>query len=293
MTFNRYQLAMPPRSVPLAVQIQAVFGGFSSQFGWLFFGFGMIFVWIFGLTTVINSIPFWLGSVETASGVVSAVESTGSSENEQPVLANQYVFRVERLEQEYRGESYTTGSQYSVGDEVTIEYAPDNPDISRIAGTRAGHFSPWALCIVGLFPLVGLIFITVSLVQGFRGIRLLKNGKIAEGRLIDKSPTNTRINNQTVYKLTFEFTADDGLPYRASANSHQPANLQDEALEQLVYDPYNPNKAVLVDNLPGSPDIDETGSIYSPYAEARVILLLILPTVAVLVHGSIFIRMMF
>ncbi len=293
MTFNRYQLAMPPRSVPLAVQLQAVFGGFSSQFGWLFFGFGMIFVWVFGLSTALSSVPFWLGNVETAPGVIAAVQGTGASENEQPVMANQYVFRVEKLEREYRGESYTTGSSYSVGDEVTIEYVADNPENSRIAGTRTGFFGTWVLCFVSIFPLVGLGFIGVSLRQGFRGIRLLKNGKIAEGRLSDKSPTNTRINEQPVYQLTFEFIADDGMPYQAIARSHQPANLQDEALEQLVYDPANPKNAVLVDNLPGSPDIDETGQIYSHVSPFGLVLPLILPAVVVLVHGSILVRMIF
>lgn len=293
MSFNRYQLAMPPRNVPLAVQVQALFGGFSGQFGWLFFGFGMIFVWIFGLPTLLYSVPFWLGGVETAPGVVSAVQGTGSSENDVPVMANQYVFRVERLEQEYRGESYTTGSQYSVGDNVTVEYVADNPDISRIAGTRTGQFSSWALCVVGLFPLVGLGFIYVSLMQGFRGIRLLKNGKITEGRLSDKSPTNTRINNQTVYQLTFDFTADDGLPYQATARSHRTLNLEDEPLEQLVYDPRNPKNAVLVDNLPGSPDVDETGQIYSQASSFGILLPLILPAVVLLVHGSILFMMIF
>ncbi|GAB4443538.1 MAG: hypothetical protein Kow0031_25790 [Anaerolineae bacterium] len=293
MNHNRYQLAMPPRSVPLAVRVQAIFGGASGQFGWLFFGFGMIFVWIFGLPTLIYSMPFWLGGVETAPGVVAAVQGTDSSENEVPVMANQYIFRVERLEREYRGESYTTGSQYSVGDEVTIEYVADNPDISRIAGTRTGHFSTWALCFVGIFPLVGLAFIAVSLAQGFRGIRLLKNGKIAGGRLVDKSPTGTRINNLPVYQLTFEFIADDGMPYRATARSHLPASLQDEALEQLVYDPRNPSKAVLLDNLPGSPDIDETGQIYGPASPIALVLPLLLPVVVVLVHGSIIMAMIF
>ncbi len=291
MQNNPYALAYPPRSVPLLVRVQAIFGGFSSQFGWLFFGFGMLFVWIFGLTTVINSTYFWLSSVETAPGTVASIQHTDASENEQPVMANQYIFRVERLEQEFRGESYTTGTQYSVGDDVTIEYVANNPEISRIQGTRAGTFSAWALCIVGIFPLVGLAFIGVSLMQGFTGTRLLKHGKVTTGRLVDKSPTSTRINDQTVYKLTFEFIADDSRRYKASARSHKPHNLQDEAYEQIVYDPHNPANAVLVDNLPGSPDIDEFGEIHA-HSAAKSLLVLILPLLVLTVHGTILLFML-
>ena len=291
MQTNPYALAYPPRSVPLLVRIQAIFGGFSSQFGWLFFGFGMVFVWVFGLSTAINSTYFWLNTVETASGTVASIQDTNASENEQPVMANQYIFRVERLEQEFRGESYTTGSQYSVGDEVTIEYVAANPNISRIQGTRAGTFSAWALCVVGIFPLVGLVFISVSFMQSFTGTRLLKNGKVTTGRLIDKSPTNTRINDQTVYNLTFEFTAADGRRRKAFARSHKPHNLEDEALEQIVYDPRRPANAVLVDNLPGSPDIDEFGEIHTG-SVAKSLLVLILPLFVITVHGTILLFML-
>ena len=41
-------LVPPPREVPTGLRLMVLFGGALTQFGWVFFGFGMIFVWAFG-----------------------------------------------------------------------------------------------------------------------------------------------------------------------------------------------------------------------------------------------------
>jgi len=286
-----YNLSGPPRPVPWPIRAQAMFGGVFSQFGWLWLGFTMIFLWLFGSLTSLNGLFFLVSDVGTTQGVVSTIGDTSASENDTPVYANHYAFRVERLEQDFHGISYTTGQRFSEGERVTIEYVSSNPNISRIEGTRSGTFSPWVLCLVGLFPLVGIIFVTVSMWSGFKANRLLTHGRVALGTLIDKQPTSTRINNQTVYKLTFEFTADNGQRYEAVARSHQPFVLEDEPQEQLLYDPQNPRKAVLLDNLPGEPDIDEWGNIQVANI-GRSLRSLILPVTVLVINGLIFVVVM-
>ena len=286
-----YGLASPPRYVPWPVRAQVQFGGFLNFFGWLWFGFSMLFVWSFGLFTSFNDSYFWFISPDTAPGVITAVESTSASENDVPVYANHFNFRVERLETEFQGLSYTTGQNFSVGDTVEIEYLPELPNVARIQNSRSGIFSLWVLCLIGIFPLVGLGMIVPGMYLGFKGNRLLKQGKVGLGRLVAKEPTNTRFNDQTVYKLTFEFIADDGQTYQATARSHTPYNLEDEAEEQLVYDPHNPTNAVLLDNLPGEPDIDEFGNIQvADYG--RSIRSLILPTLVIMIHGIMFLAVL-
>ena len=56
----------------------------------------------------------------------------------------------------------------------------------------------------------------------------------------------------------------------------------DEAEEMLFYDDRNPQKAVLKDNLPGSPQINEDGSIVD-VSMASAIPYLIVPGLTVLV----------
>ncbi|MCB0193388.1 MAG: hypothetical protein KDJ65_15685 [Anaerolineae bacterium] len=254
-----------------------------NQFGWFWLGFTMIFFWIFGALTSINGIYFLISDTETAPGIVTEIKSTSASENETPVYATHYAFRVERLEMEMLGHSYTTGRRFSPNENVTIEYIRDNPEISRIQGTRTGTFSPWVFCFIGLFPAVGIAFVTTGLVSGWRANHLLTHGKVALGRLVDKSPTNTRINDKPVYKLTFAFTADDGRTHHTIARSHQPYSLEDEEEEQLLYDPHRPSRAVLLDNLPGQPTIDETGLIAADYRHSMLVFLL--PLIVLATNG--------
>lgn len=281
--FSNYHLARPPRNIPLLLRGQLLFGGFINQFGWLWLGFTMIFLWVFGALTSLNGLYFLLSETETAPGVVTEIRGTNASENETPVYAIHYAFRVERLETDLLGHSYTTGRQFSSNEPVTIEYVSTNPEISRIQGTRIGTFSPWILCLISIFPAVGIGMIGSGLISGLRANRLLTNGQVALGRLVDKSPTNTRINDQTVYKLTFNFTADDGRQYQAFAHSHQPYSLEDEEQEQLLYDPRSPSRAVLLDNLPGQPTIDEFGTISAD--AGRSTLVFILPLIVIVTNG--------
>jgi hypothetical protein len=99
----------------------------------------------------------------------------------------------------------------------------------------------------------------VGVRTGIRRRYLLSSGELALGRLKLKEPTNTRINNQTVYKYTFEFDVPGGGAYEAVAKSHKRV-LEDEDLERLVYDPRNPGDASLLDELPCRPAIDRHGN---------------------------------
>lgn len=259
--FPNYSL-MSSRSVPWLVRGQLLLGGPFNFFGWLWLLFCTIFVWAFGAQTSLSGLHFLLRPTETASGNVTVIEGTNASENETPVYANYYTFRVEALETEFYGLSYTTGQTFSLNQNVTVEYIRDAPEISRLEGARTGVFSPWVFCFLGLFVAVGLGFVGFGLKSGLKANQLLTHGQPALGRLVAKAATNTRINKQTVYKLTFEFTAADGQRYQTEARSHQPAQLEDDDREELLYDPRQPSRAVLLDNLPGAPEIDETGRVH-------------------------------
>lgn len=90
-----------------------------------------------------------------------------------------------------------------------------------------------------------------------------------------------------VYKLTFEFTDDFGNSYKATAKNHITDLLEDESKEQLLYDPKNPSYAVMLDNLPGSPDVDDMGNIQVADL-GRSIRSLILPVIIIFGNGIAF-----
>ena len=143
--------------------------------------------------------------------------------------------------------------------------------------------APWpALLVPLLFPLIGLTFMAIGLKKGLHGIRLLRRGVTGTGRLVSKKATNTQINHQTVYELTFEFTTAWGQKAKATARTHETGRLEDEAEEPLVYDPGDPSGAVMLDDLPGRPRLDDLGVTRS--RDAAWLHYLIVPGISVTGH---------
>ncbi|MCI5137665.1 MAG: hypothetical protein D3922_04445 [Candidatus Electrothrix sp. AR1] len=69
------------REVPVTVWGNIFFGGFANQFGWIFFGFGMIFFWIFALNADVSFLLF-SGERVTVQGMVTDSRETSASVDE-------------------------------------------------------------------------------------------------------------------------------------------------------------------------------------------------------------------
>lgn len=293
-TENRYAspsfLAKPPRSVPLALRIRLLLGGFLNQFGWFFLGFGMIFVWVFGL----NSDPWAMvdfgGELETCPGEIRQVVRTnmseGGSENSDGTPIYRYSYGFEYNGESFSGDSYALGQRRRQGDRVVIEFPVGKPQRSRIQGMRSAPFSALVLLVL-IFPLIGTGFVVYGFRAGMRASYLLKHGEYTTGRLIDKQPTGASVNNQPVYKLNFEFRDGSNRKHEAIAKTHQPQHLEDEDHEPLVYDPLHPERATLLDHLPGSPRFDPEGRIRNASLLATLVSLII-PAVSIVGHSLAF-----
>lgn len=277
------QFAPPPRRVPISLELANIFNGMS-QFGWFFFGFGMIFFWVFVGHADFSAITF-RGDIAQTSGKVVRVEETGASENETSVMANHYEYSV--AGQRLRGTSYTTGSAVAEGEEVTVEFTEGNPLRSRIAGMRRAQFGPW-ISFVAIFPLIGFLILYYAMKNGLRRTALLRRGILTTGKLIDKEPTNVTVNDRRVYELTFEFTARDGRRCEAKARTSDPSRLEDENAEPLLYDPEDPSRAYLLDEIPGRPEVDGTGELLGRPIQA--VFMLILPVIVIGGHVLYFLN---
>lgn len=283
-------LAKPPRAVPLSVQLRLLFGGFSNQFGWIFFGFGMIFVWIFGFQCDPMALIDFSGELETAQGTIIKQTKTNMSEggNEHtpgtPIYLNEYKFGFEN--RTYEGKSYSLGRKGQQGQNVVIEFPVGRPQRSRIHNMRTAVF-PIFVLFVFIFPLIGLTFVLVGMWNGRRAGKLLKIGEFTTGKLVSKEATNTKVNDQRVYKLSFEFQTESGETKTAIAKTHQTEKLLDDDREPLLYDPLFPDKATLLDHLPGSPQIDHHGQITAK-SPLTTLLCLFIPTLAIVGHSIAF-----
>ena len=144
---------------------------------------------------------------------------------------------------------------------------------------RRRPFSPFAV-IITLFPAIAGFFLYRSIRKGRRRRHLLEHGVVAMAKLIDKRATNVRVNRQTVWELTFEFTGRDGRKHEAKARTHETLRLEDERQEPLLYDPAEPSTAYMLDELPSRPKIDLVGELEGRPAAAA--LALVLPVVVIL-----------
>lgn len=267
-----------PRRVPLSLQVVNFFNGFS-QIGWLLFGFGMIFFWAFTFNADLSFVTF-RGPHETVDGKVMHVESTNASENKMPVHAHYYEYSVAGTL--HSGTSYSTGDSLSAGETVTVEYDQGDPSRSRIEGMRRALFGPWVV-LVNLFPFIGLALMIPATITGLKRNRLLRDGLIAQGKLVSKEATNITINDRPLYELGFEFTARDGKHYVAKARATDTARLQDESREPLLYDPADPTRAYVLDEAPARPEFEPGGELRGN--PVRAIRATILPLIVIVAHG--------
>ncbi len=280
-------LAPPPRNVPLSVRLGTLLGTPLGCFSWFFIGFGMIFVWVFGIEADFSSPLFLLGK-RTAAGTVIGTEKTGYEAGEgesSPVVAYRFFFTASdgaRIESTSYTEKHT-GVQ--AGSAVTVEYLALKPSISRIEGMGRAPLSIFAAFTL-LFPILGLAMLIRDMRYAFRALRLLRVGRLAYGIGKAKTATGERINDKRVYEYVFEFQADDLQTYQMKARSSATDALEDELHERVLYDPTDPPTAVMFDTLPGPPVIDSSGSFRAPArAWLGIVLLAVVPVATVVGHG--------
>lgn len=278
---KHYVINQPPRSVPLSVRLRILLGGFMNQFGWLFLGFGLIFVWIFALNSEMKYYFHFRGQLQTAVGKILEIRATGTIVNNRRVCEYRYHFDVDG--RRYEDFSYSTDSRVKNGSEVVVEYG--DPEVSRIQGMSKAIFPAWIVPITIIFPLVGFGLILGGLKKGLHGIYLLTNGEVGKGRIKSKEPTTVRINGRVVYRLTFEMIAPDGKTYETVTKTHTPEYLEDQEEECLLFDPFDPACAEMMDNLPGFPEIDENGFI-KPKSWGITFWVILAPALTIVGHGT-------
>jgi len=269
------------RKIPFTTRISILFGGFKSQFGWFFLGFGLVFFWAFAMNSDFSFMQF-KGKIITTEGIAIRSQDTDASEGDLQVYENYFRFTADDG-LEYEGISYATGQRIITGDTLTIEYPEGKPQYARILGMRMQTFSTVAVWTV-LFPLVGLVFILMGTRRSLRALRLLKYGILTKGVLVSKKRTNTKINGRVVFKMTFQFQDEEGSEYTVKERTTMPYNLQDQKEERLLYLKSRPSNAMMLDALPASATINRYG-----YVEAvpiiNVIILLLVPIATIIGHG--------
>jgi hypothetical protein len=249
----------PQRDVPIIKAIAIIFARGKTLGGWSTLAIGMIFVWVFGIRAD-TSFIYSSFTTQTTEGHVLEVVETNSYIDDESVWANVFEYRDEAGNQ-YLRDAFTSDYTMKIGDKVTVEYPVQAPEYGRIPGTRTAEFDSWMLFFILLFPVPSVFSVFSGISQGIRDHSLLKTGKLAKAKLIEKKATNTKVNDKTVYKLTFEYTDENNQSFHKTLKNHAIDHLTDDEFERLLYNPKNPAKSTLVDDLAGKPQIADDGTI--------------------------------
>jgi hypothetical protein len=253
------RLELPPRRITPILALQALFGGARSQAGWFLVAIGPFF-WFYVWHSDLSGWRFLLDQVVHTSGVSTGCEDSGfaveGSEGERspPIYQNHYRYNVNGKTLD--GVAYQTSKCVRAGT-VEVEYLRSEPDISRILDMRRQPLPAW-LALLAIIPGTGFAVILGCLIKGRLRLRLLRIGLPAHGKLINKERRGTS-DGPWEYVMTFEYQAGDGVLRRTTAKTLHPERLEDHPAETLLYDPGYPEKAILLDDLPGTVTLDEGG----------------------------------
>ncbi len=259
----RYEAAMvappPPRvgqrALSAAMALRLLLCGLWCQIGAGLLLFGLPFLWAFVGGADVYGLLFFNDPAHTVGWVLEE-EATTYSVNEEDVMAYRFAYEVDGTPREAVSFSLEVRT-LPVGTEVEVEYMAHEPARARIRGMRMAPFSG-AIAIVGIMPwLVGVMMFVVGVFLGRKKLALLRVGAVSQGRVIKRSPTNTRVNGRTVYKHVVHFVSSQGQLAVAYGRTHRTELL--EAEEQLVlYDPQQPHRSYLVGLLPRTMRIGDT-----------------------------------
>ena len=266
----------PPRYINLFTKLSIILGGFLQQMGWAFFGFGMIFFWVFVMNSEARYLLAFDGKWVNVQGTVLTVNSTSSEVNDQRIYA--YEFRYLAGDETLEASSYDSyRPEIQVGKLVAVQYKSGNHKRARIEGMSSSTFPVW-VAFACVFPLFGFFMIIGGLLYNIKALKLLIYGQFSKGKMIDKTITGSSVNNNYVYKYIFEF-AVGGSKYQAKCSTYQTWKVEDEAMEIILYDKSDPNKSIVYDAIAGVPEITPDGRFdATPLRNAS---LLILPIVAI------------
>lgn len=280
---SRFVFSGPPRWIPLFVRLRLWFGGSANQIGWALIAIGTLACWALGVPPLLQKLAALQGALTTADATVLTAEPMNARENNVQIW--KYHFQFTLADKQYEADSYETGNTLTAGAHAVVEYPEHRPEIARIRGMRLSLFG-WPIVFLLLLPVVGLLLIIFGGRKYRRAGKLLTHGIQSTARLVTSEPTNSSVNKQRVYKMTFNYQTQDSETHQLVVRTHETRALQDESEEPLLYDPHNPDRALLLDQLPGHPRVDEMGEIRLTQP-IRTYLCLFFPLVA-LIGNSIY-----
>ena len=267
-------LSAPPRAIPSSLRWRVQLGGLLPTIAFGILTIAGSLATVFVSNSEATTWYRFATELGTTEGTVFRSERTNMRHNSATVVLVEFGYRVNA--QDFVGRSFCRGRVPADDETVVVEYAINDPETSRIQGMRSAPF-PAETALILLFPFVAIVLLAVGFTRGRKRVALMENGTSAWALLTNREATNTRVNNQRVYKLTFTFVDDSGRKRTVTERSHKTQFQDDQVARHALISSAG---GCIVELLPGRPKIvDEQWAPVTGMALAQVF---ILPVVAIL-----------
>lgn len=161
---------------------------------------------------------------------------------------------------EYAGRSFSSRRRgLSGGNEVTVEYVPADPALSRIEGMRYASI-PQTMYLLGLlFFVVGGMIWTTGVLKFGRMRRLCEQGSVTTGTVVAarwnklmRMKTSPRTPRRILYELRYRFRDDRGRERESSQRTYAVADsfdFKEGDTITVLFDRANPARSLALDVL--------------------------------------------
>jgi hypothetical protein len=217
--------------------------------GFIFALIGLVFLLYFSITINWKILLADEHEFTRARAVITAINETQYTVNDVSLFEYHYRYSTGEA-QMHLGSFLEYEGLYRAGQEIQVEYLNSSPEVSKFSGRDRRNLDQ-IMFLAGLGgTLTGFLFLVPSIRKTRRERKILTSGRPAMGTLLHAEPTNMKVNEQTVFKLTFEFSTDRNQSQQFTIKSHMLRNLTEGQSRMLVYDPRQPSNAVIVETLP-------------------------------------------
>ncbi|MFK7738753.1 MAG: hypothetical protein AB8H80_00415 [Planctomycetota bacterium] len=271
-------LPPPPRTLPASLRWRILLGGALPTIGFATLAVGGFLGVVFAANSELSSWWRFRGELALTEGRVVAVDNANVRVNEEYVQAITFSYRA--LGRDRLATSYGRGAMPAKDEAIQIEYAVRNPDAARIPGFNSAPLPVWAAFPL-LFTLISIGLIWFGWRKGRRRVWLMEHGHSAWGLLTSTSPTNTRINNQVVQRLTFAFVDANGDRATATDRSHHEEYGREDIARHVLYgDSVGRREGIscIVELLPSKPEVHN--GAWQPVSLGGLLRVLIVPAIA-------------
>jgi hypothetical protein len=229
--------------------LKILFSNKSIYTGLFIFSIGILFLLVFVPATDFKNHLYENEKYETIKGTINSTNETNSTFNNEKIFKYNYTFEINN--NKYESHSYGIYRTIARNQEYEIEYIVNNPNISRIKGTKNGAF-PIEMIWLSILPfIIGTTILSFIVFNKLMLIKVLKtNFELINCRLeeIKKVPF-VRINNfDSLYRFVFSYRKNNQ-EFTLSKYYTDDNKFKILKIYILIINPEKPNQSFLYDSL--------------------------------------------